>query len=357
MTELYWLLGAVLALLCAVIVILIKNKKPDFTPEEALSRLKEGMEAASFKTLSEQSKLGEQALESKKKLIDSAVEEMRAELERIKNSLNEFDRSSRVGFEAVSQQVRLNTETASRLNEATAGLKEVLKSTKARGQWGERMAEDILTTAGLLENVNYLKQKQTGSGTTPDFTFLLPQNLKANMDVKFPFENYMAFLEAKSESDKETAKKKFLSDVRDKIKQVTTRDYINTAEGTVDYVILFIPNEQVYAFINECDGQITAEALKKKVIMCSPLTLYPMLVLIRQAHENFKMEKNAREMINAMENFERQWSMFISAFDKLGAKIADAQEEYDNLLSTRKNQLERSLKEVALKRGKPGEEN
>ena len=27
-----------------------------------------------------------------------------------------------------------------------------------RGQWGERMAEDIIRYAGLIENVNYLKQ-------------------------------------------------------------------------------------------------------------------------------------------------------------------------------------------------------
>lgn len=357
MTVIYALLGAVIALLCAVIVILIKNRKTVFNSDEALARLKEGMEAASFKTLSEQSRLGEQALESKKKMIDSAIDGMRVELERIKNSLNEFDRGARVGLEAVSQQVKINSETADRLQAATAGLWEVLKSTKARGQWGERMAEDILAAVGLLENINYLKQKQTASGTTPDFTFLLPQGLKANMDVKFPFENYMAFLDAKSDAEKEAAKKRFVSDVREKIKQVTTRDYINTAEGTVDYVILFIPNEQVYAFINECDAQMPAEALKKKVIMCSPLTLYPVLVVIRQAHENFKMEKNAREMINAMEAFEKQWMMFVSAFEKMGAKIAEAQEEYENLLTTRKNQLERSLREVALKRGKPGGEN
>lgn len=351
MTITYALLGAVIALL-GVLIFLTVRKKPGISPEETLQRLKEGMEAASFKTLSEQSKLGEQALDSRKKMIDAVVGEMRGDLEKIKNYLNEFDKGSRLNFESVLQQIRNNSDAAIRLAETTANLKEVLKSTKARGQWGERMAEDVLATAGLVENINYLKQKQTGSGTTPDFTFLLPQGLKANMDVKFPFENYLAFVEAKSDIERDSARKKFLSDVREKIKQVTSRDYVNTSEGTVDYVVLFIPNEQVFAFINESDSSLTDEALKKKVIMCSPLTLYPVLAVIRQAHENFKMEKNAREVMNAMESFERQWGNFIAAFDKLGGKIADTQSEYNNLLTTRKNVLERAMKEVAEKRGK-----
>ena len=77
------------------------------------------------------------------------------------------------------------------------------------------------------------------------------------------------------------------------IKQLTTRDYINPAENTVDYVIMFIPNEQVYSFINEADITIMDEALKQKVILCSPFTLYAVLAVIRQAIENFNLERTS----------------------------------------------------------------
>ena len=63
------------------------------------------------------------------------------------------------------------------------------------------------------------------------------------------------------------------------IKQVTNRAYIDTADNTVDYVIVFIPNEQVYGFVNEADPTIMDEALKQKVILCSPLRYMPCLLL------------------------------------------------------------------------------
>lgn len=93
------------------------------------------------------------------------------------------------------------------------------------------------------------------------------------MDVKFPLDNYIKYLETESDTDKEKYRKEFIKDVKVKIKEVTTREYINPEQNTIDYVILFIPNEQIYTFIHEQDKIILDEALKNKVIVCSPITL------------------------------------------------------------------------------------
>ena len=195
-------------------------------------------------------------------------------------------------------------EQTGKLQETTGQLKAALASTKARGQWGERMAEDVLRLAGFIEGVNYRKQKTLETvGTRPDYTFLLPQDLTVNMDVKFPLDNYMRYLDADGETDKERHKNQFIKDVRRRIKEVTTREYINPAENTVDYVIVFIPNEQVYAFINENDSSVLDEALKHKVILCSPITLYAVLAVIRQAVDNFNLEKTAAQIMSLLGTF------------------------------------------------------
>lgn len=120
-------------------------------------------------------------------------------------------------------------------------LREVLANTKARGQWGERMAEDILRTAGFIENMNYLKQRKIeGQGSRPDFTFLLPRGLKLNMDVKFPLDNYLKYIEAEAEVDCAKFCNDFLRDVKAQIKEVTTRKYINLKRNTVDWVFAIL---------------------------------------------------------------------------------------------------------------------
>ncbi|MCK7482326.1 MAG: DNA recombination protein RmuC [Candidatus Moduliflexus flocculans] len=190
-------------------------------------------------------------------------------------------------------------------------MREALVSTKARGQWGERMAEDVLRLAGFVEGVNYIRQKVLEmAASRPDYTFRLPQGLKVNMDVKFPLNSYLRFLETDNEAAREGHKTQFLRDVRTRIREVTTRDYINPEEKTLDYVLVFIPNEQVYAFINENDPGLMDEALKNKVILCSPFTLFAILAIIRQSLDNFSMEKTAGEILGLVKNFKKEWEKF-----------------------------------------------
>jgi DNA recombination protein RmuC len=342
---LYALLGVILILLCINIFLALKKTSPQDS-NKMLQELKQSFESMSFKTLSEQTKFGEQTLDEKKKLIDQQLEQMKGDLAKIQASLTSFDKESRAGFDSVTKHLKLTTETTGKLQEVTGQLKEVLKGTKSRGQWGERMAEDVLSLAGFIENVNFRRQKSQDSGSKPDFAFFLPKGQVVNMEVKFPFNNYLAFVEAGNDLEKENYKKKFLSDVKEKIKQVTTKDYISPEENTVDYVLLFIPNEQVYAFVNETDRKIFDEALKKKVIVCSPLTLFAVLAVIRQAMENFSLEKTTKEILLLMEAFYRQWEMYADSFDALGEKIDAAKDEYIKLTSTRRNQLERPLREI-----------
>ena len=122
---------------------------------------------------------------------------MTTKLEDASKLMKELEKDRAEKFGELAEQLKKTGEQTTRLTETTVTLREALSSTKARGQWGERMAEDVLRLAGLIENVNYVKQKAIEEGQArPDFTFLLPNHMKLNMDVKFPLDNYMKFLEA-----------------------------------------------------------------------------------------------------------------------------------------------------------------
>ena len=103
---------------------------------------------------------------------------------------------------------------------------------------------------------------------------------------------------------------------------------------------------QIYAFINEADSSILDEALKNRVILCSPLTLYAILAVIRQAVDNFNLERTAGHILSLLGVFNKQWNLFIKSMDRMGNRIDDARREFDALLSTRRQQLERPLKQI-----------
>lgn len=299
------------------------------------------------KSFSDQSKMSEQQLHGKKQLIDQTLNNMKTELGKVQEVVQKIENERKESFGQLSAQIKNSAEQTRQLQDATKQLNTALSSSQIRGQWGERMAEDVLRLAGFIEGINYLKQKTlSNSASRPDYTFLLPKDLKVNMDVKFPLNNYLAYLDAENETERSNLKNQFIKDVRTRIKEVTGRDYINPAENTVDYVIVFIPNEQVYAFINENDVTLMDEALRNKVILSSPVTLYAVLAIIRQAIDNFNLEKTASEIISLLGDFNKQWSNFKEGMDKMGNRLDDAQKEFQKLVTTRTNQLERPLLKI-----------
>ena len=86
--------------------------------------------------------------------------------------------------------------------------------------------------------------------------------------------------------------------------------------------------------------------MKKRVIVCSPITLFAVLAVIRQAVENFALEKTSNEILSLLGSFKKQWLKFRVGMDKLGKRIDDSQKEFNTLYNTRSNQLEKPLNKI-----------
>ncbi len=306
------------------------------------SALKESREELE-RELSRYASAGSQELEGKKALIDQQLYNIKAELARVTDLVRVLERDREAKFGQLTEQIRNVGEQAAALTASTGTLREALANSRARGQWGERMAEDIFRLMGLKEGVNYRKQETMGAnGSRPDFSFMLPGDMKLNMDVKFPLDNYLRYLESRDDSDRSA----FLRDVRQKVKEVSSRGYIDTSQGTVDYVLLFIPNESVYSFIHENDPTALDKALEQKVIWCSPSTLYCVLAVVRQAVDNFALEQTSKEIISLMGSFKDQWEKYQGSVVVLGNRLESTQKAFEQVRGTRKRALDRPLDKI-----------
>ncbi|MFL2983736.1 MAG: DNA recombination protein RmuC [Candidatus Neomarinimicrobiota bacterium] len=276
-------------------------------------------------------------LDGKKELIDSTLKEMRQNLDNLsKNTI------------ALEGQMKESKESVGKLTDTTSQLRQILSSSQARGQWGERMVKDILDFIGLVEGINYTQQEQMRDGRErPDFTFILPDEKVINMDVKFPLSHYEKYVAVDNESEKESEKKAFLIDVRNRVNEVSKRGYIDPKGSTVDYVLLFIPNEGIYAFLNQEDHNLIDYSLGKKILLCSPVTLYAILSLIRQAVSNFAMEKKAGEMQELVGVFKKQWDLFTGKIESIGKSLGALSNHYEDLKGPRLRELEKPMDKIS----------
>jgi DNA recombination protein RmuC len=314
---------------------------------EALSKANRELINLAKQRLDSEREVNTKELDNKKGLIDQQLTRMNAELDKVRQMIKEFENDRVEKFGELAGQLKSANEQTAALTQTTENLRQVLANSKTRGQWGERMAEDVLRLTGLAEGINYIKQKGIeGIGTRPDFTFFLPRKRILNMDVKFPLDNYVRFLNTENEQEKDGYRKSFLKDIRSRIKEVAGRDYINPEQNTVDYVLLFIPNEQIYGFIHEQDSSLIDNSLKQRVIFCSPLTLYAVLSVIRQAIDNFALEQTTNRIQTLLGEFGHQYELFVEVMDKMGGKLDAAQREFQKMVTTRKNRLEKPLREI-----------
>ncbi len=294
-----------------------------------------------------QAAAGQAALDAKKEAVDARLEgverELRAELMRLGQLVQRLGEASGERFGQVDQALRANAQAATALADSTRTLREALANPGTRGQWGERMAEDVLRLAGFVEHVNYTRHQAVDGGGLPDFTFPLPKGHVLFMDVKFPMAAYLRYLEADTEAERAEHLRTFLRDVRLRVKELASRDYAASTGSTVDYVLMFLPNESLSAFIHQHDPRLIDDAMAQRVVLCSPLTLFALLGVVRQAYDAFMVEETADEILSLLGRFAVQWTKFAESLDKVRSRFDSVHRELEQLGGARRRQLERSL--------------
>jgi DNA recombination protein RmuC len=284
--------------------------------------------------------VGTTELDARKSMIDQSLQAINTRMGEFERAVHEIDGRS-------AQRLGALASSVASLNNTTEHLRDALANSRVRGQWGERMADDVLRLAGFVEGINYHRNRKIDAGTIPDYTFLLPGELVMHMDVKFPLEHYVGCLDADNDVDRERHRRMFLSDVRARVKELTGRGYLADRDATVDCLLMFVPNEQVLGFVQEHDDALLEDALRNRIVICSPLTLFAVLRVVRQAVDNFRLERTANEILQLLCQFSDQWDKFGDKLDKVSRSFSAAQNHLDELRTTRVRALQRPLDRIA----------
>ena len=262
--------------------------------------------------------------------MDHLTDTLRHDLDRLERVVSSLGQRSSEQLGQVGALLQMHADATASLASTASGLREALANPKARGQWGERMAEDVLRLAGMVEHVNYRKQTAVEGEARgiPDFTFFLPKQHVLHMDVKFPVAAYLRALDAGSEHERVGHREQFLRDVRLRVRELARRDYAGATEGrSVDHVLLFLPNESVAGYVFEHDPAIVDDALRQRVVICTPVTLYAYLGLVRQAFDAFMIESTSDRVLSLLARFDTQWTKYAESLEGVQRRFDAVQRE------------------------------
>ena len=285
--------------------------------------------------------------ENKRSAIEKLVKDLKSEIDERQQEIRKLEVDRNKKFGEITKSIEEHRKITDKLQTSTEELSRVLSNNQTRGEWGERIIEDILVQAGLIEGIHYDRQKKLkGSLAIPDITLLLPENRKVAIDVKFPYSEIQKLAHAKSKSQRQLHLTQFERDVKEKINQIIKRGYINIEAGTLDYAIMFVPNETLFSYINQQFPQVVDEAMAKKIIIVSPFTFLIVARTVMESYRNFMMQNNLREIIQHINKFVEEWGRFTKEFDKFDGFLTKIRESFDQIHQTRYKRMQLRIKRI-----------
>jgi DNA recombination protein RmuC len=215
------------------------------------------------------------------------------------------------------------------VGKAAAELVNILRAPKLRGGMGELFLGDLL--GQILPPEHFTLQHRFKSGEAVDAAIKIGQKL-VPVDAKFPYENFKRVVEAGTESERVTARKQFLRDVKKHVDAIATK-YILPDEGTYDFALMYVPAENVYyeTIIKEDAGeerQLFSYALEKRVIPVSPNSFYAYLQTILLGLRGMKVEERAQEILGTLQRLRGDFERLQENFRVLGKHLTNASGAY-----------------------------
>ncbi len=213
-------------------------------------------------------------------------------------------------------------------------LEKILGNQKQRGILGEIQLENLL--ANVLPPELFQMQYSFNNNEAVDAIikvgeFVIP------IDAKFSLDNYNKMIES-DETDVERLndlERKFKNDIKNRIDE--TSKYIKPNEGTVDYAYMFIPADGLYQdLLNNKVGSLkinqrdlVSYAYQKKVMIVSPMSLFPMLQVTSKALNNMKVEESIQEIQMNIEKLGNHLKAYLTYHEKLGNSLSTVVNHYN----------------------------
>ena len=292
-----------------------------------------------------------------------ALEPVQQAVNRMDRQVGELERERLAQYTALTTQLDEARRADAELRNATTGLERALRSSSARGAWGEMELRRVLELAGMSRHTSFMEQashdgraagrvgspRGDGRRGRPDVLVHLPGERVIPVDAKAPMDAYLeaSAIDAAGDGPEATAARDrrarllaaHAKALRGHVDALASRDYQAQVPGSVDLVVLFIPAEGLLSAALDQDAALLEYALGRGVALATPSSLLALLRSVAAVWAQESVTDEAREILALGRELTARLSVVAGHLDTLGGALRSSVRSYNQAVGSIEGRL------------------
>ena len=280
-------------------------------------------------------------LDARKDLIDQRLDQKLGEVttavRAVTDTVHRLEEDRKHAFGGLEQQLRMMHETQETLRTETGNLVTALRNPSTRGRWGEMQLRRAVEMAGMLRHCDFVEQSTVvgeDGRLRPDVIVRLPGSKQAVVDAKVPLHAYLEAVEATDEATQVARLRDHARQVRTHIDQLASKAYWSQFPEAPDFVVMFVPGDQLLAAAFEHEPALMEHAIENRVLIATPVTLIALLRSIAYGWQQENLAENARQIAAAGRTLHDRLGTFATHLRKVGGNLDRAVGAYNEAVGS-----------------------
>jgi DNA recombination protein RmuC len=274
--------------------------------------------------------------ELNKESLSAVLQPLQTDLSGFRQKVEEVYLSETRERSALAEQVRMLSELNGTLRDETTNLTRALKGdSKAQGDWGEMVLDQLLSNSGLLEGEHYVRQatqlNADGARVIPDVVLKLPRGRDLVVDSKVSLTAYSEFVAESDPAKRDALLNSHIASVKSHVKGLSEKRYQDLYQLTsVDFVLLFLPIEGAFISAVTTQRDLFQYAHERNVLLVSPSTFLFVVRTIAQVWRQEAQSKNALEIADRGAKLYDKFVAFTEDLSEVGKHLGRATDSYED---------------------------
>ncbi len=238
---------------------------------------------------------------------------------------------------ALKSEIETLTKRSLEVSTEAHNLTQALKGDQQKqGAWGEMVLASILERSGLREGEEFETQahhrSDEGRSLRPDVVVNLPGGRRLVVDSKVSLVAYERAVAAENDTARLVDMKAHVTSVKTHIDTLSAKKYHQLDDGSVDYVIMFMPIESAFSEAVRANPDLALYAAEKNVVIASPTNLMVALKTVENLWSVERRNKNALEIARQAGTLYDKFAGFIENLEDVGYRLEQAQAAQDEAM-------------------------